>query len=192
MQELPAERLEQLVRRAALGDADAWRDLLAAFAPRVFALLLARCRDPELAEEITQSVFVSVAEKLSAYRDLGRFRSWIFQIAMNRLRDEIRRRGRHAKAAGGADELDEFAGAAPLGYQDASPEALKALSVALGALNEAERQVVHLRHVAGMSYQEIADLHGEPLGTLLARHHRAIAKLRHTLEESGITLEDLQ
>lgn len=192
MQDLPADRLEQLVRRAVQGDGEAWRGLMTAFAPRVYALLVARCRDPDLAEEITQAVFVTVAEKLAGYRDLGRFRSWVFQIAMNRLRDEVRRRGRHAKAAGGAEDLDMLSGAATLGYQDASPEALRALSVALGALNEAERQVVHLRHVADMSYQEIADLHGEPLGTLLARHHRAMAKLRQALEESGITLEDLQ
>lgn len=192
MQELPAERLEHLVRRAVAGDGGAWRELVEVFAPRVYALLLARCRDPELAEEITQAVFVTVAEKLAGYRDLGRFRSWVFQIAMNRLRDEVRRRGRHAKAAGGAEDLELLGGAAPLGYQDASPEALMALSAALATLNEAERQVVHLRHMGGMSYQAIADLHGEPVGTLLARHHRAMAKLRQALEESGITLEDLQ
>jgi RNA polymerase sigma-70 factor (ECF subfamily) len=192
VQELRAERLEHLVRRAAGGDEGAWRELVAAFAPRVFALLLARCRDSELAEEITQAVFVTVAEKLAGYRDLGRFRSWIFQIAMNRLRDEVRRRGRHAKASGGSEDLELLGGTAPLGYQDASPEALKALAAALAALNDTERQVVHLRHMGGMSYQAIADLHGEPVGTLLARHHRAMAKLRQALEESGITLEDLQ
>jgi RNA polymerase sigma-70 factor (ECF subfamily) len=192
VEELPAERLEHLVRRAVAGDPGAWRELVAAFAPRVQALLVARCRDPDLAEEITQAVFVTIAQKLASYRDLGRFRSWVFQIAMNRLRDEVRRRGRHAKAAGGTEDLELLGGAAHLGYQDASPEALKALGAALSALNEAERQVVHLRHMAGMSYQAIADLHGEPVGTLLARHHRAMAKLRQGLEESGITLEDLQ
>jgi RNA polymerase sigma-70 factor (ECF subfamily) len=93
VEELPAERLEHLVRRAVAGDAGAWRDLVAAFAPRVQALLVARCRDPDLAEEITQAVFVTIAQKLASYRDLGRFRSWVFQIAMNRLRDEVRRRG---------------------------------------------------------------------------------------------------
>lgn len=192
MQELPADRLEQLVRRAGRGDAVAWRDLVTLFSPRVYALMLARCRDQDLAEEITQAVFVTVAEKLAGYRDLGRFRSWIFQIAMNRLRDEVRRRGRHAKPAGGAEDLDALSGMATLGYGDVSPEALKALPAALSVLSEAERQVVHLRHMAGMSYQAIAELHGEPLGTLLARHHRAMAKLRQALQDSGITLEELQ
>jgi RNA polymerase sigma-70 factor (ECF subfamily) len=153
---------------------------------------MSRCRDPELAEEITQSVFASVAGKLADYRDVGRFRSWLFQIAMNRLRDEVRRRGRQARAAGGAEELEALARAPESGYRNVSPDALKALDKALGVLNEAERQVVHLRHLAGMSYEEIAALHGEPLGTLLARHHRAIAKLRSALEEWGITPEDLQ
>lgn len=192
MQDLPAGHLEQLIRDAARGDGEAWERLVGAFAPRVFALLLARCRDPDLAEELTQSVFVSVSGKLAGYRDVGRFRSWLFQIAMNRLRDEVRRRGRHARPAGGAEDLEAVAGSAEADYQDLSPEALGALGAAMGGLSDAERQLVHLRHLAGMSYQEIADLHGEPVGTLLARHHRAIAKMRQAMEDSGFKPEDLQ
>ena len=135
MEELPAERLEHPVRRAVAGDPGAWRELVAAFAPRVQALLVARCGDPDLAEEITQAVFVTIAEKLASYRDLGRFRSWVFQIAMNRLRDEVRRRGRHAKAAGGTEDLELLGGTAHLGYQDASPDAFRALSAAPRALS---------------------------------------------------------
>ena len=86
---------------AAAGDDDAWRLVLAAYAPRVFALARSRCGRSDAAEEITQSVFVTVASKLSAgeYREEGRFESWLFRVTMNRIRDEIRRVRRHAEPA---------------------------------------------------------------------------------------------
>ena len=53
---------------------------------------------------------------------------------------------------------------------------------ALERLSEADRQVIHLRHFAGMSFARIAEVLGEPLGTVLARQHRALKKLRQHLE----------
>ena len=86
----------KVLRLAAQGDQNAWRRIIDRFGPRVFGLLRANCGDPELAEELTQSTFCTVAQKLSTYKEFGRFESWIFRIAMNRLRDEMRRRKRHA------------------------------------------------------------------------------------------------
>ena len=90
-----------LVPRAAAGDESAWAELVEALAPRVYALLMARCRDADLAEELTQDTFARVAEKLQGgrhYDERGRFEPWLFRVAMNRLRDEARRRKRHATA----------------------------------------------------------------------------------------------
>ena len=89
---------EELLRLAAKGDAGAWRGVVEAYAGRVFALLARRCGDRELAEELTQAVFVKVVTRIGGYRDTGRFEPWLFQIAMNTLRDEMRRRGRQATA----------------------------------------------------------------------------------------------
>lgn len=185
--------MELLVRSAARGDEQAWQALVTEFAPRVFALIRSRCGDPDLAEEITQSVFASVAEKLCTYQDHGRFRSWLFQVAMNRLRDELRRRGRHAKAVGGVDEVDAAGDfAVRCGYQTDNSAAIDQLEVALSRLSEPEQRLIHLRHVAGLGFREIAELTGEPLGTLLARHHRALARIRSILEDAGIDGKDMQ
>ena len=90
--------LPDILSRAAGGDERAWRRLIDLFARRVFALAKSRCRNAEVAEEITQSVFATVASKLSLgeYTEQGRFESWIFRVTMNRLRDEMRRARRQA------------------------------------------------------------------------------------------------
>lgn len=186
------------VRLAASGDEAAWARLVGEYAPRVYALLHSRCRDADLAEEITQAVFASVAEKLPAYSEQGKFGPWVFQIAMNRWRDELRRRQRQRTAAAG-DALDRLPGtgggrtgagssaeggsSGTLDYRSQDPAAAAALDRALAQLSEADRDVIDLRHVGGLSFKQMADALGEPVGTLLARHHRALAKLRSLIEK---------
>lgn len=180
---LPPERVGALLNAAARGDQAAWRSLVEHFAPRVFGLLRAQCGDADLAEEITQSTFCTMAAKIESYIEAGKFEAWLFRIALNRLRDEGRRRARHAAptddvilatltgtgrpsaAGGGAASSD-------------TPDEIAALRLAMARLSPADQRVVHLRHAAGLSFKEIAEALDEPLGTLLARHHRALKKLR--------------
>ena len=176
------EELRGLVADAGRGDETAWRRLVELTAPRLFAVVRAQCRNEELAEEIVQSTFTSVVEKLDGYTEDGRFEAWLTRIAINRLRDEMRRRGRQAISA---DEqtIVGLAGAA----EPAPPESGTSVGVdlrsALDQLSDADREIIHLRHVSGLSFKEMADVLGSPVGTLLARHHRALKKLRTLLPE---------
>lgn len=183
-----------VLARAARGDDVAWRMIVSEYSGRVYGLLRAQGADPELAEEITQSVFCTIAAKLVDYVEGGRFESWLFRIAVNRLRDDARRKRRHAKSAGANEVLEGLAGAAPdHNAGRAQAEELHALRAAVERLSDSDREVIDLRHVGGMSFKEMALHLGEPLGTLLARHHRALAKLRGFLEgptaESGRAVE---
>jgi RNA polymerase sigma-70 factor (ECF subfamily) len=169
--------LQSRLEAAAIGEQDAWRDLVDEYAPRVFAVLRSQCGDADLADEITQSTFCTVAEKLANYTELGRFESWLFRIAMNRLKDEMRRRRRQAVAV----ESEALAGLAGEGPERPAhrPDGddLAALRAAMARLSEADRQIIHLRHFAGLSFKQIAAVLDEPLGTVLARQHRALLKL---------------
>ena len=172
--------LEETLQRAAGGDETAWRDIVDAYSPRVFGLIRAQCGSTDLAEEITQSTFCTIVERIGRYSELGRFESWLFRIAMNRLRDEMRRRKRQANPV----ENEALVGLA--GADDPEPpgpgsDDLTALQGALDLLSEADRRVVHLRHFTGLSFARIAGILGEPLGTVLARQHRALKKLRQHL-----------
>lgn len=196
-----AMNLQNTLEQAAEGNADAWRTLVDAYTPRVFGLLVKQCGDRELAEEITQATFVRLVTHLARYDEQGRFEPWLFRIAMNQLRDEMRRRKRQAKtmdmtpgAARGGDEASPWAGAqqhlAEQAGNDGDPSAQMAqgeqiaqLKAAIAQLPEADREILHLRHTAGMSFQEIAEALDQPLGTVLARGHRALGKLRKMMME---------
>lgn len=162
--------------RAAKGDAVAWRVVVEYWSPRIFRYLRSNTRNEELAEEITQSVFCTIARKLADYVEQGHFESWIFRIAINRLRDEMRRRKLHARPM----DSDIMADIAPqkVAEETAAPEELRALRDAMDQLPDLDREIIDLRHQGGMTFQQIAVLLAEPMGTLLARHHRAIRKLR--------------
>lgn len=179
--------LADILSRAARGDAAAWRAIVDEYSRRVYGLLRSQGADPDLAEEITQSVFCTLAAKLPGYVEGGRFESWLFRIAMNRLRDDARRRRRHARPAGEAEVLEGLAGPAPEPEPArADADDLSALRAAVARLSPSDREIIDLRHVGGMSFKQMAEHLGEPLGTLLARHHRAIGKLRAALEGAGI------
>jgi len=178
----PEPALDQLLARAAKGDQAAWRSLVDRYSGRVYGVVRANGVDPERAEEITQSVFCTLAAKLPAYIEQGHFESWLFRIALNRLRDDARRRKRHARPVGDSGVLEDL-GVEPGGAADrAEPEEIDALRRAMARLSEADRQVIDLRHIGGMSFKQMAEELQEPLGTLLARHHRALQKLRTLMD----------
>ncbi len=177
-----------MVARAARGDEAAWRELISVYSRRVYALCRSRCQDHDAAEEITQSVFATVAQKVSGgeYGEEGKFESWLFRITANRVRDHIRRL-KHRPSAQDPDVLDG-SHAGPALRSDASEvEAARdrttRLRRAMEELSETDREVVELRHHAGLSFKQIADTLGEPLGTLLARHHRALRKMKELMGE---------
>jgi RNA polymerase sigma-70 factor (ECF subfamily) len=186
------ERLASLLAAAARGEAVAWRELVGCYGRRVYALTKSRCRDAELAEEITQSVFVTIAQKLGGgeYLEQGRFESWLFRIAMNRLRDHARRQ-RTRPAAMDPEAVDREE--SPEAASGTDPRDLQALRHAMLRLSEPDREVIELRHHGGLSFKQISELLDEPLGTLLARHHRALRKLKELIEakesvtQAGVT-----
>lgn len=185
--------LQALLRRAAGGDSSAWRSIVSDFAPRVFGLLRAQCHDSELSEEIAQSTFCTLAAKIGEYVESGRFESWVFRIAMNRLRDEMRRRARHARPM---DTEPMAAVATTSGRAGRMASAAQAeihdrLARAMARLSESDREIIDLRHTGGLSFKALSDYYGEPVGTLLARHHRALRKLRALLEDMGIAADDI-
>jgi RNA polymerase sigma-70 factor, ECF subfamily len=177
--------LEAMLRRAANGEQTAWREIVQAYSMRVFGLLRAQCGDGDLAEELTQSTFCTIVQKLPSYSELGKFEAWLFRIAMNRLRDEMRRRRRQAAPV----ENESLAGMADAG-KDGGAHAMDegdraSLRNALAQLSDADQRIIHLRHHAELSFKQIADVLGEPLGTVLARHHRSLKKLRDILSRAG-------
>ena len=178
------ERFQEILRRAAAGDEHAWREVVDIYSRRVFGLIRAQCGNGDLAEEITQSTFCTIVSKIGAYTEQGKFESWLFRIAMNRLRDEMRRRKRQARPVE-AETLTGLAGAVEPGEAagERDDAEMRTLRRALAQLSDADRRIIHLRYFGELSFKQIADLLEQPLGTVLARQHRALKKLRGLLPE---------
>ncbi|MBL4697342.1 MAG: RNA polymerase sigma factor [Phycisphaerales bacterium] len=179
------EELSNIVALAADGDESAWEQLVGLYSRRVFAMARSRLHDEELAEEITQSVFVTIATKLnsSGYTEQNRFEPWLFRITMNRVRDYCRKRARHAKPT----DPEHFAGVrgkpdADVHEADNARKQLESLRSAMEQLSDSDREIIELRHHGQLSFKQIAEMSGDPIGTLLARHHRALKKLRSIIE----------
>lgn len=172
--------VQELLLQAADGDEQAWREIVDRYTGRVFGLLRAQCGDPDLAEEITQNTFCRIAAKLGGYSEAGKFEAWLFRIAMNLLRDEMRRRKRHAVPTED-QQLVGLVGAGNEPEPRAELQELADLREAISRLSDAEQLVIHLRHSGELSFKQIAEMTDQPIGTVLARHHRALKKLHDWL-----------
>ena len=189
------DRLAPLIERARQQEPAAFAALIDLYSGRLYGYLYRLTGARAQAEDLLSELFVRLVRTLPDYEHDGRFEGWLFKIATNLARDRLRKIKRapvvlslDADQAGqGSDEpglastladLSNPPPDAPLELR----EETDALQRALAQLPVAEREVVMLRHFSGMSFAEIAEAMGTPLGTALARAHRGLKKLRAVLE----------
>lgn len=168
--------MSDLVERAREGDGAAFDELYEQNVGRVYAICLRLTADGPLAEELTQDVFVRAWDKIDSFRGDSRFATWIYRMAVNRVIDEQRRRGRETARHEGLDATD----IPPV--QPGGPETRVALERAVARLPERARTALVLYAVEGYRYQEVADLLDIALGTVKAHIHRARRLLLEDLD----------
>jgi len=184
-----------VVALALEGREAAHRELITRYERPVFSLVFRMVRDRELAEDLTQDVFMKVLSHLDRYRAEFKFSSWLFKIANNVAIDHLRKRqlvtvsihgSPHATTpdaveASGFDISDESENALD---EMAAKELGTAIERAIAALRPEYRSCILLRHVEGRSYEEIAHTLDLPLGTVKTYIHRARYALRQALEHT--------
>jgi RNA polymerase sigma-70 factor (ECF subfamily) len=161
--------------------------LLVTFAPRVYGLLFRLIGRADVAEDLMQETMLRAFRSLDTYHPEGKFRAWVFRIAVNLARDWIRRQPREPAVS--LDDGEDAPAArslrtmAPPDGAMARREGAKRVELALSRLSEADREVLLLRYYGELAFKDIAQATGEPLGTVLARAHRALKKLGELLPE---------
>lgn len=176
-------RLSELLQRAGCADPNALAELVAAYSGRVYGLLVQLTGSRDAADDLLQETFLRVVRMIGEYQHDGRFDGWLFRIAANLARDRARQLRRRGATAGlesaesesrrvDAPEADEPAARVARG-EDADR-----LRAAMRRLTSAEREILLLRHYSELSFRDIAELLDVPLGTALARAHRALQRLR--------------
>lgn len=181
--------LDELLERARRREPDALGRLVDLYAARVYGLLVRLTGDRDAAEDLLQETFLRVCRMIGEYQHDNRFESWLMRIAANLARDRARQRRRRGVTSPlDDDEVGQHGELSPppLPRPDEVLEAAEAgdrLEAALARLSDPEREILVLRHYADLSFREIADLLGVPLGTALARAHRALGRLRVLMQD---------
>jgi RNA polymerase sigma-70 factor (ECF subfamily) len=169
------------------GDAQALGVLIERYKAPVYGYLLRLTARPEAAEDLFQEVFLKLIRNPAAYGEREKFKAWLFSVARNAAMDYFRReRSRRAGPLEGEDGAPgtlESAVSPEQGPEKAfESRALgEKIGLALRRLSADQREVFYLRHYSELSFKEIAEMLGVPIGTVLARMSRAAAVLRKEL-----------
>jgi RNA polymerase sigma-70 factor (ECF subfamily) len=182
----------ELVQRVAAGDQEAVALLYERYATPAFSLALRVVGDRESAEEIVQEAFLRVWNHAATFDpQRGRFASWLLSIIHNLSVNELRRRRSRPQSAPGADEMlihlhDAEPGPEEVAWSAARRRAIRA---ALTQLPQAQRQAIELAFFRGLTQMEVAEVLGDPLGTVKTRIRLGLQKLGRLLAAQGLSLE---
>ena len=177
------QELMPIVLRARDGDRTAYGELVERFQPTVYAVALARLRNPAEAQELAQEVFLHGMKKLPQLRDAQCFAGWLRQITVRMAINHLTRRG---PVRGGEPEVLENAAAA---HSDPLEELVRAeacaeLQQGLERLKPIDRDTLVAFYIRGRSLKQMSREFETPVGTIKRRLHVARNRLRVHLEKA--------
>ena len=186
------EHEKHCIERVLQGDANAFEHLVHAYEKNVYNLALRSLGNPQDAEDVTQEAFLKAYRSLSSFRGDSKFSVWLYRIVSNLCLDLLRAKQRRPVQSltvendeGEVDELE-------ISDEHFSPEKLldrkltrESVQRGLASLPDDSRQILLLRELQGMSYEEIGDTLGLEPGTVKSRIFRARKKLCAFLLQDG-------
>ena len=142
-----------------------------AYRESVFRICLGFSKNPWVAEDLAQDVYLKAFQKIGSLRDSGLMREWLFRIAKNTCLDHKRKKilSRVFKLQSGSGSEEEKTPETEVAHR----EQLLILKKAINKLNKKHREVFVLREYGHLTYREIADTLGIKEGTVMSRLNRA-------------------
>lgn len=161
---------------------------------KVYSYISLYIRSRDLADDIFQDTFMKVVQSIRAgrYQDDGKFISWVMRIAHNLIIDHFRHEKQMGIVLTDDYEADLF-NSRRLSEDNVEDvmvrrQVLRDVRRLIGELPEDQREVVIMRHYAGMSFKEIAEMTGVSINTALGRMRYALINMRRMMTEKNITL----
>jgi RNA polymerase sigma-70 factor, ECF subfamily len=182
---------QELVERLKRRDEAAFNAFVLRYQDRVFRILLRMLGDRAEAEDLAQEVFISIFKAIDSFRGDSQLSTWVYRVASNHCRNRLKYLARRRQKL--MDDFDEEHVAAVQGTlspdRQGTPDRLlearqteSLLEEGLARLDDEQRELVVLREVEHLSYEEIMAITGLPEGTVKSRLHRARSSLREHLE----------
>lgn len=179
---------DELVSLAKEGDPSAWDELARRYRRPAYLLALQLLGNPDDALDVAQDALLRFFTKLHRFQDGRPVQPWLLAIVRNRARDLMRRRKvRRSEPLAGDDDqhyrpelVDPRLGPHRKAHQ---AELRRKVWQALGELSETQKEILVLRDYQDLSYSEIAEVLGIPIGTVMSRLHRARAAMARLLAD---------
>lgn len=184
----------ELVVQFINGDQSGIEQLIHKHKTRVFTYIRMYIRDVALAEDIFQETFLKVINSLRSgrYKDNGKFLSWVMRIAHNLIIDHFRKQKQANLISNDNYEGDIFnlKSLADSNVEDniIYDQIVSDVRLILEELPDDQKEVVVLRHYAGLSFKEIAEQTNVSINTALGRMRYALINMRKIMEEKNISL----
>jgi len=184
----------ELVQQFEAGNQQAIEELIARHKKRIFTYIMLMVKNEQLAEDIFQDTFIKVIISLKEgrYSDKGKFVSWVARIAHNLIIDHFRKEKNLQTVSNDQSEYDLFNSArfAERNVEDelVNTQITQDIRRMIDELPADQREVVLMRHYAGMSFKEIAEQTNVSINTALGRMRYALINLRKIMEEKNISL----
>ena len=186
------EQEAQIVRKVLAGDVNAFEKLVTEYEKGVYAIARRMTGDSEDAADMTQETFIKAYNSLGSFRGDSKFSVWLYRIANNVCLDFLRSRSRKPTVSLSVEDDEGEETQLDVADESQSPELLlergltrDAVRRGLNSLPPDYRQILLLREIQGLSYEEIASALGIDLGTVKSRIFRARKKLCTFLIEDG-------
>lgn len=184
---------QELVLRAKQGDEQAFAQLMRDNEKRIYTLTLRMTGNPEDAMDLAQDTFLNAWKGLKFFKGDSAFSTWLYRLASNACIDFLRRQKRRQDIslplAADSEEEDRLPDVPDDRFRPDTrleqQELRRAVNEGLQQLSDEHRQVLVMREVNGLSYQEIADILDLEAGTVKSRIARARLSLRKILLKSG-------
>src|SRR6516162_5941898 len=173
--------ITELVLKAQAGNRVAYGELVERFQPTVYAVALARLRNPAEAQELAQEVFLHGMKKLPQLRDAQCFAGWLRQITVRMAINRLTRRGPIQKVEPEVLENAEASGAGPLEEMVKAEQAAE-LYRGLERLKPVDRATLVAFYIRGRSLEQMSREFEAPIGTIKRRLHVARNRLKKVLE----------
>jgi RNA polymerase sigma-70 factor (ECF subfamily) len=181
-----------LVVSAANGLEGGFEELVRRYQRPISAYVYRMVGDYESALDLTQEIFIKIYGSLSRYRPEFKFSTWIYKIAHNAAIDHLRRNSGRERSLTNGTESDNYdlpiesEGLSPEQQSEREEQRIEIESV-VRSLPTAYRELIVLRHSQDLTYEEIVEVTGLPLGTVKNRLFRARDMMRHQFLSRGIT-----
>lgn len=183
------QREQEWIARAKAGDMQAFEALILQHEKIVYNVALRMMNHSEDAKDISQEVFLKAYKSIGQFDERAMFSTWLYRITTNTCIDELRRRkGKQSFSLEEEMENEEGSMQRQIADEGETPEEslLRAergdeLKKALAQLTEEHRMAVILRDIRGLSYEEIAEIMGLPMGTVKSRISRARNQLKQEI-----------